>query len=194
MRDRLLYLAIVSNAYTLKWVSDILCGKERPFSTTKQTKFRTAPQLRVNLFAHADKLSHMFCWKMDTRFFPFIIFSITTPASPAKLEEQIVRTAGNMGTTSSCVPDFAIWMEATLDVSRSNAAHWTPESLVRNEEKYYCFFSTNTFANPTTTISSDPNTCCVIGESDMLITTKNKLFAITYKQEGMIHKKISFTE
>lgn len=194
MRGRLLYLATVSSAYTLKWISDILCGKERPFSTTKQRKFRIAPQLCLNLLAHTDKLSHMFCWKIEILFFPFIIFSITTPASPAKLEEQIVKTAGNTGIINCCVPDFAIWIDATLDVRRSKAAHWTPDNLVSNNENNYCFFSTNTFANPTTTISNDPNTCCVIGESDMLITTKNKLFAITYKQEGIIHKKISLTE
>ena len=49
-------------------------------------------------------------------------------------------------------------------------------------------------AKPTMTISKEPNTCCVIGESEMLITTKYKLFAITYREEGKIQRRISFTE
>ena len=52
------------------------------------------------------------------------------------------------------------------------------EPGVIENNKDYCFFSTKTLANPTTTISRDPNTCWVMGESEMLITTKYKLFAI----------------
>lgn len=39
----------------------------------------------------------MFCWKMDTSFFPFISFSVTTPEIPDNPEETIVRAAGRRG-------------------------------------------------------------------------------------------------
>ena len=87
------------------------------------------------------KFSHKFCWKIDTFDFPFISFSITTPAKPARPEEQIVRTTGRNGISSRRVCDLAIWMEATLDVRRSRAAHCTPESLHwgKGETRTFCW-------------------------------------------------------
>ena len=76
------------------------------------------------------KFSHKFCWKIEIFDLPFISFSITTPAKPARPEEQMVRTMGRNGSSSSRVCDLAIWMEATLDVRRNRAAHCTPESLL----------------------------------------------------------------
>lgn len=60
---------------------------------------------------------------------PFISFSITTPARPARLEERMVRKAGRKGMESCCLPDLAIWIEATLLVRRRREAHCTEESL-----------------------------------------------------------------
>ena len=65
------------------------------------------------------------------------------------------------------------------------------ESVVRGNGEDYCFFSTKTLANPTTTISREPKTCWVMGESEILMTTKYRLFAIIYKRAGMLHRKMS---
>ena len=46
-----------------------------------------------------DKLSQMFCWKMDTSFFPFISFSVITPEIPDNPDERIVRIAGRIGSS-----------------------------------------------------------------------------------------------
>ena len=60
---------------------------------------------------------------MDTFVFPFINFSIITPAQPASPEDMTVSKAGNKGITRMLVPDLAIWIEATLDVNRIKEAH-----------------------------------------------------------------------
>ena len=44
-----------------------------------------------------DKLNQMFCWKMDTSFFPFISFSVMTPEIPESPEETIVSRTGRSG-------------------------------------------------------------------------------------------------
>ena len=46
------------------------------------------------------KFNHIFCWNIEIPLFPFISFSIITPANPARLEEQIVSTAGATGRTN----------------------------------------------------------------------------------------------
>lgn len=52
-----------------------------------------------------------------------------TPASPARPDEHIVNTAGRIGNDKLFLPDLASWIEATLDVKRSNDAHCTPDKL-----------------------------------------------------------------
>ena len=66
---------------------------------------------------------------MEMFFFPFINFSMMTPAHPANPEDRMVRTAGNTGRSSVFLPDLAIWMEATLDVSNKMEAHCTLVNL-----------------------------------------------------------------
>lgn len=102
------HFATVSRAYGLKACSDMNCGKRAPFSNSRQTKLSRAPQLRVRRNAKIDKFSQRFCWKMETDLTPFISFSITTPARPARLEDRMVRKAGRKGMESCCVPDLAI--------------------------------------------------------------------------------------
>ena len=111
------------------WRETFFWGKHLPFSITKQIKLKIAPQLKVNEYNIEYKFNHMFCWKIDIPFFPFMSFSITTPANPARPEEHTVKNAGRKGMESWFWPDFAIWIEATLDVSRRREAHWTPERL-----------------------------------------------------------------
>lgn len=97
-------------------------------------------QLWMTSQAQEYKFNHMFCWKIEIPCFPFIIFSITTPAIPARPEEQIVNTAGNTGMERVLRPDFAIWIDATLDVRRRREAHWTPDNLAERVNKNLLLF------------------------------------------------------
>lgn len=87
---------------------DRYCGNRAPFSRNKEMKLKIAPQLGVREGKDSDKFSQMFCWNIDTSFTPFMSFSMTTPAKPARLEESTVKKAGRKGMESCCVPDLAI--------------------------------------------------------------------------------------
>ena len=137
-------------------------------------KLNIDPQLYMipNQFISTYKFNHMFCWKMEMFFLPFINFSMMTPAHPAKPDDRMVRTAGSTGKSRVFFPDLAIWMEATLEVNSKMEAHCTLVNLlvilshlhstvlqcVSLILSSYSFFKIKILAIPTITISNAPKT------------------------------------